>query len=63
VASVLLAEPRIAQPVRRGFGLLVAQFRARRAPGLEMAVRALRLGVTEDRIRSVCVAFTSGFQP
>jgi hypothetical protein len=63
VTPLLLAEPRIAQPVRWGLDLLLQQFGARRAPGVEMAVRALRLGVTEDRVRSVCVAFTSGLQP
>jgi hypothetical protein len=53
----LLDDPRIAVPAQRGLEMLRAQFGARRAPGVEMAVRALRLGVPEDRVRSVCVAF------
>lgn len=57
VLPTLLDDPRVAGPAQRGLGLLRAQFGARRAPGVEMAVRALRLGVPEDRVRAVCVAF------
>ena len=59
----LLDDPRIAQPTRRGLVLLREQFGARRGPGVEMAVRALRLGVPEDRVRAVCVSFASGIEP
>jgi len=57
VVPMLLDDPRVAQPAQRGLELLRAQFGAPRAPGVEMAVRALRLGVPEGRIRSVCVRF------
>ena len=53
----LLADERVAGPSRRGLDLLRAQFGARRAPGVEMAVRSLRVGVPEDRVRAVCVRF------
>lgn len=59
VVPTLLDDPRVAGPAQRGLELLGAQFGARRAPGVEMAVRALRLGVPEDRVRSVCVAFVA----
>jgi hypothetical protein len=55
----LLDDPRVAVPAQRGLEMLRSQFGARRAPGVEMAVRALRLGVPEDRVRSVCVAFVA----
>ena len=57
VAATLLADERVAGSAERGLDLLRAQFGARRAPGVEMAVRALRVGVPEDRIRAVCVNF------
>ena len=57
VAATLRDNGRVAGPAQRGLELLRAQFGARRAPGVEMAVRALRLGVPEDRIRNVCVGF------
>lgn len=57
VAGALLDDGRVAGPTQRGLELLRAQFGARRAPGVEMAVRALRVGVPEDRIRTVCVNF------
>jgi hypothetical protein len=57
VAATLLADGRVAGSAERGIDLLRAQFGARRAPGVEMAVRALRVGVPEDRIRAVCVSF------
>lgn len=57
VMPTLLDDPRVAGPAQRGLEMLRAQFGARRAPGVEMAVRALRLGVPEDRVREVCVAF------
>ncbi|MGH9268427.1 MAG: hypothetical protein ACRD0D_09645 [Acidimicrobiales bacterium] len=60
VAPTLLDDPRVAGPSEQGLELLRAQFGARRAPGVEMAVRALRLGVPEDRVRAVCVAFVAG---
>lgn len=59
VAVTLRDDPRVAGPAQRGLELLRAQFGARRAPGVEMAVRALRLGVPEDRIRTVCVTFVA----
>lgn len=59
LVSTLLDDPRVAGPAQRGLDLLRAQFGARRAPGVEMAVRALRLGVPEDRVRSVCVSFVA----
>lgn len=59
VVPMLLDDPRVAGPVQRGLELLRGQFGARRAPGVEMAVRALRLGVPEDRVRAVCVAFVA----
>lgn len=62
VAANLLADKRVAQPSRRGLEMLREQFGARRAPGVEMAVRSLRVGVPEDRIRAVCVAFVSALQ-
>ncbi len=60
VAATLRDDGRVAGPAQRGLELLRAQFGARRAPGVEMAVRALRLGVPEDRIRTVCVNFIAG---
>ena len=59
VMPTLLGDPRIAEPAQRGLELLRSQFGARRAPGVEMAVRALRLGVPENRVRSVCGAFVA----
>lgn len=59
VVPSLLDDERVAGPAQRGLELLRAAFGARRAPGVEMAVRALRLGVPEDRVRTVCVAFVS----
>ena len=59
VMPTLLADQRVAGPAQRGLELLRGQFGARRAPGVEMAVRALRLGVPEDRVRTVCVTFVS----
>lgn len=59
VVPTLLDDPRVAGPSRRGLELLRAQFGARRAPGVEMAVRALRLAVPERRVRAVCVAFVA----
>ncbi len=59
VVPKLLDDPRVAGPTRRGLELLRTQFGARRAPGVEMAVRALRLGVPDDRVRAVCVAFVA----
>lgn len=59
VVSTLLDDERVAGPAQRGLELLRAQFGARRAAGVEMAVRALRLGVPEDRVRTVCVAFVA----
>ncbi len=59
VMPSLLDDQRVAEPAQRGLELLRAQFGARRAPGVEMAVHALRLGVPEDRVRTVCVAFVA----
>lgn len=60
VAAALSDDSRIAGSAQRGLELLRAQFGSRRAPGVEMAVRALRLGVPEDRIRAVCINFIAG---
>lgn len=60
VAATLRDDGRVAGSAQRGLELLRAQFGARRAPGVEMAVRALRLGVPENRIRTVCVNFIAG---
>lgn len=57
VMPSLLGDERVAGPAQRGIDMLRAQFGARRAPGVEMAVRSLRLAVPEDRIRAVCTAF------
>lgn len=57
VVSMLLKDDRIGAFAERGLEMLRTQFGARRAPGVEMAVRALRLGVPEDRVRNVCVSF------
>ena len=57
VVPRLLEDPRIGGPAQRGLEMLRGQFGARRAPGVEMAVRALRLGVPEERVRAVCVRF------
>jgi hypothetical protein len=59
VVPRLLEDARVVGPAEHGLELLRAQFGARRAPGVEMAVRALRLGVPEDRVRGVCVAFVA----
>lgn len=59
VLPSLFDDQRVAVPAQRGLDLLRVQFGARRAPGVEMAVRALRLGVPEDRVRTVCVAFVT----
>lgn len=57
VAATLRDDGRVAGSAQRGLAMLRAQFGARRAPGVEMAVRALRLGVPEERVRTVCVSF------
>ena len=57
VVPMLLADPRIAGSAARGLEFLRELFGARRGPGVEMAVRALRLGVPEERVRTVCVGF------
>lgn len=59
VAAMLRDDARVAGPAQRGLDLLRAQFGTRRAPGVEMAIRALRLGVPEDRIRTICVNFVA----
>jgi hypothetical protein len=59
VVPTLLDDPRIGGPTQRGLEMLRGQFGARRAPGVEMAVRALRIGVPEERIRAVCVSFVA----
>lgn len=59
VVPTLLDDPRVGGPAQRGLEMLRAQFGARRAPGVDMAVRALRLGVPEDRVRGVCVTFVA----
>ncbi len=53
----LFDDERVAGPARRGIDMLREQFGTRRAPGVEMAVRSLRLAVPEDRIRAVCTGF------
>lgn len=60
VAATLRDDRRVAGSAQRGLELLRAQFGTRRAPGVEMAVRALRLGVPEERVRAVCVNFIAG---
>lgn len=57
VLPSLLDDQRVAGPAARGIEMLRTQFGARRAPGVEMAVRSLRVAVPEDRIRSVCIGF------
>lgn len=57
VMPSLLEDVRIAGPAQRGMEMLRALFGARRAPGVEMAVRSLRMAVPEDRIRAVCTGF------
>ena len=59
VVPRLLEDPRIGGPAQRGLEMLRGQFGARRTPGVEMAVRALRLGVPEERVRAVCVNFVA----
>lgn len=61
-AANLLTDRRVAEPSRHGLELLRQQFGARRAPGIEMAVRSLRLGVPEDRIRAFCVAYVAALE-
>lgn len=53
----LLDDERVAGPAERGIEMLREQFGARRASGVEMAVRSLRVAVPEDRIRAVCTGF------
>lgn len=57
VMPSLLDDERVAGPAQRGIEMLRAQFGARRAPGVELAVRSLRVAVPEDRIRAVCTGF------
>ncbi len=57
VLPSLLDDERVAGPAQRGIEMLRAQFGARRAPGVELAVRSLRVAVPEDRIRAVCTGF------
>ncbi|MBI2703798.1 MAG: hypothetical protein HYX32_00695 [Actinobacteria bacterium] len=57
VMSSLLDDERVAGPAQRGIEMLRAQFGVRRAPGVELAVRSLRVAVPEDRIRAVCTGF------
>lgn len=57
VLPSLLEDQRVAGPAERGIEMLRTQFGARRAPGVEMAVRSLRVAVPEDRIRAVCIGF------
>lgn len=60
VMPSLLDDQRVAGPAQRGIEMLREQFGARRAPGVEMAVRSLRVAVPEERIRAVCTGFISG---
>jgi hypothetical protein len=57
VMPSLLADERVAGPAQDGIEMLKAQFGARRAEGVNMAVRSLRVAVPEDRIRTVCTGF------
>lgn len=59
VAFHLATHERVGEASRRGMTLLRAQFGARRSDGVEMAVRSLRVGVPEARIRSVCTEFVA----
>lgn len=59
VVPRLLDDPRIGAPAQRGLEMLRSQLGVRRAPGVEMAVRALRLGVPEERVRAVCLNFVA----
>lgn len=62
VAAVLLADERVAEASRHGLRLLRQQFGHARAPGVQMAVRSLRVGVPEARIRTVCTAFAAALK-
>lgn len=62
VVAMLLTDERAAQTCRRGVRLLLQQFGARRAPGIAMAVRSLRVGVPEERIGIVCVEFVASLR-
>ncbi len=57
VLTGLLEDERVAGPAQRGIEMLRSQFGTRRSPGVEMAVRSLRIAVPEDRIRAVCTGF------
>lgn len=57
VMPSLLDDERVAGPAQRGIEMLREQFGARRAEGVNMAVRSLRVAVPEDRIRAVCTGF------
>ena len=57
VMPALLEDERVAGPAQLGIEMLRAQFGARRAPGVDMAVRSLRNAVPEVRIRAVCTGF------
>lgn len=61
-ATALLDDQRTAGPTRVGLERLRQQFGARRSPGVEMAVRSLRLGLPEDRIRTICVNYIAALQ-
>jgi hypothetical protein len=63
VAAVLLSDERVAEASRHGLKLLRQQFGHPRASGVQMAVRSLRLGVPEARVRTVCTAFTAALDP
>lgn len=57
VLPSLLEDERVAGPAERGIEMLRSQFGTRRSPGVEMAVRSLRIAVPEQRIRAVCTGF------
>jgi hypothetical protein len=58
----LVASPRVGAIARTGLDLLRAQFGAPRAPGVEMAVRALAASVPENLIRQNAPAFTQALR-
>lgn len=53
----LLEHPIAGQPTAEAVQYLGELFGRRGAPGIQMAARALRVGIPEDRVEAICVAY------
>jgi hypothetical protein len=57
--SGLLAHPIAGAPTRLAIMHLQSLFGVRNGTGIEMAIRALRLAMPEERVRTICLAYAS----